>query len=402
MIPIVMSVTIRSRVAPRYRCNGTPACCAARSCTAMSIAALTDGLPRRILSILSATSRGRSNVNPSKRRAMDFIASIADRTVSPVTSVGAPLPLPEKEPECTTTITFWATVDDPFAIMKGSFRRRSIAAYSRKSIRIASDTHAPGYQGAACSASRGRPTPATGVPRPLRPRIETAERSERALRASGTDRSAEVFPESDEQLVDVEPVLLRHRAHQSPLRRLGSLRPHEAEPIADAMDVGVRRDARHAESVDEDAVRRLRADLGKFDQLLVGPGHRAGVAVEEGPAHLHDLDGLLAVEPDRLDEALQVAGVRRGEFRGGVVFREELPRGDFGHLVAGPLGQNCGDQDFERILRFRDDLRQGRLARVQIPRRQVPAGKIAHDERKPVTGGRRDGQGPPPRCRSSP
>src|SRR3989441_6652643 len=214
----------------------------------MSIAALADGLPGRTLSILSATSRGLSNVNPSNARAMDLIASIADRTVSPVTSVGAPLPLPEREPECTTTITFWATVEDPLAIVNGSLRGRSIAAYSRKSIRIASDTHAHRYQGAASSVSRGLPTPATGVPRPLRPRIETTERSERALRASGTDRSAEVFPESDEQLVDVEPVLLRHRAHESPLRRLVSLRPDEAETIADAMDMRVRRDARHCET----------------------------------------------------------------------------------------------------------------------------------------------------------
>src|SRR5712691_112399 len=128
------------------------------------------------------------------------------------------------------------------------------------------------------SASRGLPTLAAGVPRPFRPRIEAAERNERALRASGTDRSAEVFPESDEQLVDVEPVLLRHRTHESPLRRLGSLRPHEAETIADPMDVGVGRNARHAESVHEDAVGGLRADLGEFDQLLIGPRHRAGMA----------------------------------------------------------------------------------------------------------------------------
>src|SRR2546427_3086754 len=209
------------------------------------------------------------------------------------------------------TLTFWATVEDPLAIVKGSFRGRPLAAYSRKSIRIASDTHAPRYQGAASSASRGLSTPAARLPCPLRPRIETAERGERALRASGTDRSEEVLPESDEQLVDVEPVLLRHRPHESPFRRLGSLRPHEAETIADAVDVGVCRNARHAESVDEDAVGRLRADLGEFDQFLIRPGHRAGVAVEEGPAHLHDLDGLLVVEPDRFGKPLHVAGVRR-------------------------------------------------------------------------------------------
>src|SRR3989442_7447360 len=134
------------------------------------------------------------------------------------------------------------------------------------------------------SASRGLSTPATGVPGPFRLRIETAERGEGALRASGTNRSAEVFPESDEHLVEVEPVLLRHRSHQSSFGRLGSLRPHEAETIAHAVDVGVRRNARHAESVDEDAVGRLRADLGEVDQLLIGPRHRAGVAVEDEPA----------------------------------------------------------------------------------------------------------------------
>src|SRR5436309_97561 len=115
----------------------------------MSIAALTDGLPGRTLSILSATSRGRSNVNPSRARAMDLIASVADRIVSPVTSVGAPLPVPEREPECAMTSTFWATVEEPFAMVNGSFRGRSIAVYSRKSIRIESDTDAQRYQGAA-------------------------------------------------------------------------------------------------------------------------------------------------------------------------------------------------------------------------------------------------------------
>src|SRR5438445_12053025 len=277
----------------------------------LSMPALTAGLPRRTSSTLSAASRGGANVSPSKGRAILLMPSIEHRPVSPATAVRAPLPLPESEPECTTTITFWATVEDPLAIVKGSFRGRSIAAYSRKSIRITSDTHAHRYQGAASSVSRGLSNPATGVPGPFRPRIETAERGERALRASGTDRSAEVFPESDEQLVDVEPVLLRHGAHESPFRRLGSLRPHEAETLADPMDVGVRRNARHAESVDEDAVGRLRADLGEFDQFLIGPGHRAGVAVEEGPAHLHDLDGLLLVEPDGFDEPLHVAGVCR-------------------------------------------------------------------------------------------
>ena len=72
----------------------------------MSIAALTDGLPGRTLSILSATSRGRSNVNRSNARDMALIASIADRTVSWVTSVGAALPYPESVPECTMTKTF--------------------------------------------------------------------------------------------------------------------------------------------------------------------------------------------------------------------------------------------------------------------------------------------------------
>ena len=200
----------------------------------------------------------------------------------------------------------------------------------------------------------------------------------------------------------MEPVLLRDRPHESPFGRLGSLRPYEAETIADPMDVGVGRNARHAESVHEDAVGGLRADLGEFDQLLIGPRHRAGMAVEEGPAHLHDLHGLLVVEPDGLDEPLHVAGVRRGKFRRGVVLREELPRRDLGHFVAGPLGQNRRDQDLERIFGLRDDFRERRPSRAQIPLRQVPARKVAHDERDPVTGGRRDGQGPPPPCKSSP
>src|SRR3989441_408278 len=120
----------------------------------MSIAALTEGFPGRTLSILSATSRGRSNAKPSKARAI------------------------------ARPFGFW---------------------------------------------------------------IEPAERRERALRPSRPDRSTQILPEPDEQFVDVEPVLLRHGPHEAPLRRFRRLRPHEAEPIADPVDVGVRRDARHAE-----------------------------------------------------------------------------------------------------------------------------------------------------------
>src|SRR5437867_7853074 len=175
---------------------------------------------------------------------------------------------------------------------------------------------------------------------PLCPWVEPAEVREGTPRALGADWPTEVFSESDEQLVDMEPVLLRDGAHQSLLGRPGGLRANESEPVAHAMDVGVRRDPRFSEAVDEDAVRGLRPDLGKRNELVVGCRHVAPISIEEDPANLLDLDRLLPVEPHRLNQALEIPGICIREGAGRVIFREQLSRRPLRHLVSSSLGQD--------------------------------------------------------------
>src|SRR5947199_10834945 len=104
------------------------------------------------------------------------------------------------------TRTFWATADDPLAIVNGSFRRRSIAMYSRKSIRVRIGHHrATKSKVQSGPAFRSPSTTATRLPRPLRLRIESAEPGDGAVRPTRADRSPDVFPGSDETLVDVAP-----------------------------------------------------------------------------------------------------------------------------------------------------------------------------------------------------
>src|SRR3989442_1414276 len=99
---------------------------------------------------------------------------------------------------------------------------------------------------------------------------------------------------------------------------------------------------------------------------------------------------------------VRIRRVRVGQFGRGIVLREELPRRNLRHLIARPLGQDRGDQDLERVLRLRDDLRQGRLARMEVTLGQISAGEIPHDDPNALTGERRGGQGPPPPCKSNP
>src|SRR5207247_1588855 len=57
-----------------------------------------------------------------------------------------------------------------------------------------------------------------------------------------------------------------------------------------------------------------------------------------------------------IDQTLQVPPVRMCNRLRRVVLCEQLLRRLLGHFVPGPLGQNRGDQDEERVLPFCDDL----------------------------------------------
>src|SRR2546421_6963550 len=131
-------------------------------------------------------------------------------------------------------------------------------------------------QGTASGAMNLRSThgPASRLS-PLRPRVEATELCERAPRTDRPDRPAEVLPKPNKELIDEEPVFLRDRRYKPLLGRLGGLRPHEPEAVAHPVHGGIRRNSRLAKTVYKDAVRRLRAELEKVHELLVGRGDHA-------------------------------------------------------------------------------------------------------------------------------
>src|SRR5439155_24001568 len=124
---------------------------------------------------------------------------------------------------------------------------------------------------------------------------------------------------------------------------------------------------RFSEAVDEDAVRGLRPDLGKRNELVVGCRHVAPISIEEDPANLLDLDRLLPVEPYRLNQALEIPGICIREGAGRVIFREQLSRRPLRHLVSSSLGQDRRNEDEERILPFSEDLRYDGLLFIKVP-----------------------------------
>src|SRR5205809_2251360 len=124
------------------------------------------------------------------------------------------------------------------------------------------------------------------------------------------------------------------------------------------------------------------------------------MAVQEDAAHLPELAGLLAVESDGLDPPLHIPDVRAGEGPRGRVPREELAGGDLRHLVPCPLREDRPDEDLERVLRLRGDLREGGASRRERVRPEVPPPEAREDELNLAGPG--DGQGPPPPCRSIP
>src|SRR2546425_975330 len=123
---------------------------------------------------------------------------------------------------------------------------------------------------------------------------------------------------------------------------------------------------------------------------------RPADVLPESDEQFVDVERVLAVEADRFDQALEIRAVRVSDGLRGIVLREQLLRRPLGHLVPRSLGQDRRDQDEERILPLRDDLREGRFPLAQVSRRKIAARQVPHDERDPLMDGRRSGQGLPP------
>ena len=99
----------------------------------------------------------------------------------------------------------------------------------------------------------------------------------------------------------------------------------EAEPVRDAQDVRVDRDALvDVEGVAEDDVRGLAADAGQGDEPGHAARHLAAVALDEAPGEADDAARLGAEEAGGADDLLDVgerapprACARRGSARRG-------------------------------------------------------------------------------------
>ncbi len=214
----------------------------------------------------------------------------------------------------------------------------------------------------------------------------------------------------DEQRIHGDPVLRIDGRGQGLLGLFGRPRAYDAQPVRDAMDVGVDGDRRDAVSEDEHAVRRLRADVGQARELLVRPGHGSGEPVEDLPRDGAQRAGLRVVEAGPADEPLDGRSRSRGE-RGRVrKTGEQLSARHVGRFVPGPLGEDRADQDLERVLGVVPQVRHppipGPVERRQAVEQGFPVERgVAHAAVRsdvaatsgigPTPGSERSGSSPP-------
>ena len=184
----------------------------------------------------------------------------------------------------------------------------------------------------------------------------------------------------DEERIEGDPVAAVDDARQRRFGLLGALRPHDAEPVRDPVDVGVHGDRRDAVAEDEDAVRRLGSDVGQAHQGGILPRDDAAELGEDRLRAVPDGPALDPIEAGRPDERLDRVGRGRGE-RGRVGEPGEQPgaRG-VGVRVARALGEDRPDQHLERILGVVPQVRGPPIARAVQRREPV-------EDRLPVAGG---------------
>src|SRR6185436_13193663 len=124
----------------------------------------------------------------------------------------------------------------------------------------------------------------------------------------------------------------------------------DADAVADAQDVAIDRQARHAERVSEDDVGGLAADAGKLRQRVHVGRHLAAVIVDQRLRHADQRLRLLAEEPCRVDRFLEVRRLRLGE-RPRIRISLEERRRDHVDARIGRLGrQHRGDEELVGVL----------------------------------------------------
>jgi hypothetical protein len=153
----------------------------------------------------------------------------------------------------------------------------------------------------------------------------------------------------DEQRVHGDPEALVHPLPERRLGLLGSPGPNDAEPVRDAMHVRIDRYRGDPVAEDEHAVRGLRPDTTDRHELLEGSRYGAVETVEDIASARPDHARLHVVEPGPSNERFDLGGRRAGE-RDRVREPGEQPGARRVRVrIAGALGEDCPDEDLERV-----------------------------------------------------
>ena len=153
----------------------------------------------------------------------------------------------------------------------------------------------------------------------------------------------------NEAMAEVGPFLFGNEVHEIAFDLDGIGEFAEAKPAAEPANVGVHGDARDVEGVAEDDVGCLAGDAGQRQQFLHGAGDRAAVLLDQKPAALLNIAGLVAEKAGGADHVLQLGAVGLRE-RGGIGITAEEGRSDHVDALVGTLGgQDGGDQELQWI-----------------------------------------------------
>ena len=167
-----------------------------------------------------------------------------------------------------------------------------------------------------------------------------ADVGERTLAAAGLAGIAGLAPKADPLVVDLAPILARDNLEQVLLgfeRLFGVRLGREHEPVRDAVDVRVHRNALHnAKAHVEHDVCGLAPHAGEFDELRHVGWHLAAVVGHDHLGARHGVLGLGFVKAERLDDLAHLGGGGASERLGSRPAAEELGR-DLVNLRIGGL-----------------------------------------------------------------
>ena len=185
-----------------------------------------------------------------------------------------------------------------------------------------------------------------GAPTGLSVRVLALLR-DRAVRAIGPARLADVAAEQDQPVVGVPAEPGGRRCDEAVLHRPGGLAGCQSRAIGHPEDVRVDGDRRLAEGRVQHHVRGLPPHARQRLEGLPVAGHLAAVLVEEGPAGAQDVPGLRVEQADRPDVLLQPGLAEGQDGRRRVRDPEQAGRGLVDAHVGGLGGQDHRDQQLK-------------------------------------------------------